>query len=265
MSLVLFSSTLKRNWLLLLIFFGVLVMYMGVMISMYSPESMQELTDMLKMFPKEIQDAMGLSDAINSLTTFLASWLYGMLMIGFPMVYCIILGGRLVARMVDNGSFAYLLSTPNSRTKIILTQGLYALLSVLVFFAAIFGAGVALCEASFPGELNIPIFFKLNVTTMLVNMAVMMICFFFSCLFSDAKWALGLGAGVPVAFLLMNMLGGASQDAAALKKLSLYGIYDPVLIASGESSAWQNMLFIGIVAVLFVAAVLIFKRKRLSL
>ncbi|HBT63157.1 MAG TPA: hypothetical protein DEB10_00650, partial [Ruminococcaceae bacterium] len=36
MSIPLFKTTIKNNWLLLLIFFGVLTMYMTIMISMYN-------------------------------------------------------------------------------------------------------------------------------------------------------------------------------------------------------------------------------------
>lgn len=265
MSIELFKTTFKRNWLLLVIFFGVLTMYMGVMISMFNPDSMQELADMLALFPAEVQNALGFSSTVSSLTSYLASWLYGMLMFGFPMVYCIILGGRLVAKMVDNGSFAYLLSTPNSRAKIIVTQGLYALLSLVVLFAALYGVGVGICSAAFPGVLDEAEFLRLNLTTLLVNMTVMMVCFFFSCLFSDAKWAVGLGAGVPIVFLLMNMLGGAAHDAEVLKDASIYGFYDPVELVAGGEVWGPNTIYLCAIAVLFVAAVLIFRKKRLPL
>ena len=108
MSLVYFKSLIKRNWLLLVIFIAVLTMYMSVMISMYDPEDMEALTAMTKMLPPEMMSAMGFSSLVTDLTGFLASWLYGLLMLGFPLVYCIILGNRLVAKMVDNSSFAYL-------------------------------------------------------------------------------------------------------------------------------------------------------------
>lgn len=265
MSIELFKTTFKRNWLLLVIFFCVLTMYMGVMITMFDPNNMQELADMLALFPAEVQNALGFSSTITTLTTYLASWLYGMLMFGFPMVYCIILGNRLVAKMVDNGSFAYLLSTPNSRAKIVVTQGLYALTSLAVLFAALYGAGVGICSAAFPGALDHPQFLRLNATTMLVNMTVMMICFFFSCLFSDSKWATGFGAGLPIAFLLMNMLGGASTGAETLKRASIYGFYDPVELVSGSAIWAQNTIYLGAIVVLFIAAVLIFRKKRLPL
>ncbi len=265
MSFELFKTTLKRNWLLLVIFFGVLTMYITVMISMYDPDNMGAILSMVRLFPKSLMSAMGFSDIFTDFTGYLASWLYGLLMLAFPMVYCIILGNRLVAKLVDNGSFAYLLSTPTSRVKIIVTQGLYALLSVLLLSAALFGVGVLSSAAMHPGLLNVRAFFRLNATTMLVNMAVMMIAFFFSCLFNESKTAIGFGAGIPVVFLLLNMLGGMSPQARLLKEISIYGFYSPVRLAEGEAVWMQNLAYIGIIAVLFVGGTLIFRRKRLPL
>lgn len=265
MSYPLFIATFKKNWTLLLIFFGVLTMYLTVMTSMYNPDSMEALTSMLKLLPEDLMRAMGFSGLVTDLTGYLASWLYGLLMFGFPMVYCIILGNRLVARQVESGSFAYLLSTPNSRGKIILTQGIYALLSVAVLFAALFGVGVLVCEAMFPGRLDQKAFFNLNVTTMLVNMTVMMISFFFSCLFNDAKLSVGFGAGLPIAFLLMNMLGGASKEAEVLKSFSIYGLYDPVKLVKGADLGGINLLYCAVILALLAAGVVIFRKKRLPL
>ena len=111
------------------------------------------MNSMLEMFPEGLLKAFGMAEIHTELTAYLASWLYGLLMIGFPMIYSIMLGNKLVAKLVDNGSFAYLLSTPNSRVKLILTQGIYALSSLVVLFLAIFGLGVGICEALQPGLL----------------------------------------------------------------------------------------------------------------
>lgn len=265
MSLPLFMMSLKKNGLLMLIFCGVLTMYTAVMISMYSPEDMQAILSMLELFPEDLMNAMGFSGLFTDLTGYLASWLYGLLMLGFPMVYAIILGNRLVAKTVDNGSFAYLLSTPNSRVRIIFTQGVYALASVVLLFAFLFGSGVLLCAVMFPGALDIGAYFRLNATTVLLNTAVMMICFFFSCLFGETKWSLSFGAGVPIVFLLMKMLGGVSDKAGILKEISIYGFYDPVKLAEGASAAGVNLIYAGITALLFAAGILIFKHKRLTL
>jgi ABC-2 type transport system permease protein len=237
MSLALFKHTLRRSWILLVIFFGVLTMYMTVVISMYNPEDMAGLIGMIEAFPEGLRIAFGFDALVTDLTAYLASWLYGMLMIGFPMVYSIILGNALVAKMVDNGSFVYLLSTPTPRVKIIVTQGIYALTSLLILFIALFAVGVLSAEAMFPGELNISAFFRLNVTTILVNMVVMMIAFFFSCLFNEARLSLSFGAGIPIAFLLMNMLGGSAPDLKVLSEISIFGFYDPVKLIA-ENAVW---------------------------
>lgn len=265
MSFTLFKTTIKKNWTLLLIFFGVLTMYMTIMISMFDPEQMEALITMFKLLPEEIMKAFGFSSLVTDLTAYLASWLYGLLMLAFPMIYSIILGNRLVAKMVDNGSFAYLLSTPNSRGKIIATQGIYALSSIVVLFLALFGLGVAFSEIMFPGALDIFAFFRLNLTTMLVNMVILMISFFFSCLFNETRMSLSFGAGIPIMFILFNILGGASTKTEILKKISIYGFYDPINLVHGSSVWGVNLLYLAIIGVLFTASVQIFNRKRLPL
>jgi ABC-2 type transport system permease protein len=186
-------------------------------------------------------------------------------MFGFPLVYCIILGNRLVAKMVDNSSFAYLLSTPNSRIKLIVTSGVYALLSIMLLFGCMFLIGAAICEITFPGLLDVGAFFKLNITTMLVNMTVMMISFFFSCLFNETRLSLSFGAGIPIVFLLMNMLGGVTADMNLLKSASIYGIYDPVELVQGADMLLTNLAYVAVSASLLAAGVFIFNRKRLPL
>jgi len=264
MSWPLFVHTFKKNWLLLLIFVAVLTMYMTVMLSMYDPEGIAGLRAVVEAFPAELRAAMGFDALATDLTGYLASWLYGMLMVGFPMVYSIILGNRLIALMVDNGSFAYLLSTPRPRVTIVITQGIYALASHLLLFSLVFVIGVTAAGAMFPGQLDILAFFRLNVTTMLVNMVVMMISFFFSCLFNETRLSLGFGSGVPIMFLLMNMLGGGT-GLEILSNASIFGFYDPVRLVGGESVGGVNLIYIGIIMALLASGILIFNKKRLPL
>jgi hypothetical protein len=261
----LFISTMKRNFVLLVIFYGVLLMYLWVLASMFDPDSIEEIMAMLDLFPEDMIKGFGFSAVVTDITGYFASWLYGMLMLGFPMVYCIILGNRLCAKMVDNGSFVYLLSTPNSRVRIIVTQGVYAILSVFVLFGAVFLSGVAICAVSFPGELDVYQFFRVNAITANANVLAIMISFFFSCVFNDAKMSTAFGAGVPIAFLLMNMLGGASEKAEILKKLSIYGIYDPVEVVKGAPILPQNIFYIAASLTLLIAGTAIFNKKRLPI
>ena len=265
MSLPLLRTTIRKNWLLLFIFVCVLTMYTSVMVTMYSPDDVSSIEAMFELLPASMMQALGFSQVFTNLTGYLASWLYGMLMIAFPMVYSIILGNRLVAKTVDSGSMVCLLSTPNSRTKIIATKGIYAYTSMAVLQMALFGIATAVSQIMFPGELNIGAFFQLNLTVMLVNMAILGVTFFFSCLFNDTKYSLGLGSGIPIAFLLMNMMGNTAKELEVLKKISPYGWYDPLAIANGESALTLNLIYGGIALGLLLLSIWIFKKKRLPI
>ncbi len=265
MSMPLMQLTIKKNWPLALIFFGVLAMYSGVMISMYNPGDMESLMQMFELFPPEVMSALGFAGAFSDMTGYLASWLYGLLMIGFPMVYSIILAGRLVAKTVDSGSIACLLATPDSRGKIILTKAVYAVLSLTAILGLLFLANCLLGKALYPDDLDVAAFFQLNVTVTLVNITVLSISFFFSCLFNDTKYSLAFGAGLPIAFLLMHMLGGASPDAEIVRKLSIFGWYDPLSIVNGETVPGVNLLY-GLLSLLLLGGgILIFRKKRLPI
>lgn len=265
MIFTLFMANIKKHWILLLIFFGVLTMYTTIMISMFNPDDIESLMELADMMPEGLIQAMGFSDMLTDLNSYLASWLYGMLMLAFPMVYSILLGHKLLCKMVDNSSFAYLLSTPHSRVKIVLTQGIYALCTMAVLFFMVFLVGVGTSEVFFPGQLDVSQYFRLNVTTMFVNMLMLMIVFLFSAIFNDAKYSVSFGSGVPIMFLLFNMLANASDKAEILGKLTPYGYYDPIQVVQGADTLGINLVFFGGALLLLGLSVWIFNRKRLPL
>lgn len=266
MSFPLLKTTLKKNLMIGIIFFLVMLMYSAVMISMFSPDSIAALNAMFKVLPPDMMKALGFATVFTDFLGYLASWLYGLILTAFPMVYCIILGNRLVAKTVDSTSITCLLTTPNSRTKIIVTKGIYALGSMAVLQILIYAVNLLLTKVMFPNEImDNMLFLKLNVTVMLVNMTAMAITFFFSCLFNNTALSYGFGAGIPIAFLVFNMVGNASEKATVLKNFSIYGWYDPVKIATGEPVLSVNLIYIGVIVALFEASVLVFKRKRLPI
>jgi ABC-2 type transport system permease protein len=263
MNLTLFKAEIKRNWVLLLIFFLILTMYTTMMISMFNPADIDSITAMVDLLPPDIIKAFGFDSAITSLTDFLASWLFGMLMITFPLIYTAILGNRLVAKMVENGSIVYLLSTPHTRTSIIITKGLYALSSMFVLSLALYLVGTLTANAMFPGLLDTGAYFRLSLITMLVNMTMLMISFLCSTIFNEGRYSILFGTGIPMIFLLMNMLGGVSPDAEIMQKISPYGFYDPVKLVQGESYSFIYIVYLLSIVLFFSAAVLIFRKRRL--
>ncbi len=266
MSFPLFRATLKANWVIAMIFALLLCMYLGSIISLYDPASSQALEDMLKLFPEALAKAMGISDLPKDLTGFLGNSFYGMLVFLLPLIYIAVMGNRLMAKYVDNGSMAYFLSTPNTRGRIALTQGIYFIAGIFALFLVLTMAGIGICQAVYPGHLDMPSFLLLNFCAFLLTCAISAISWFFSCAFSDVKYSLAFGAGIPVLFFMLNVLGGMQDGMGWAASLSLYGIFDASAILTGSANILQMcLLFAGITLTLYAAGILIFKKKSLPL
>ncbi len=266
MNKALFKANLKGNWLIAVIIMSVMYMYLAVMISMFDPESIEGLREMIKMLPKELVSAMGFEDLGTSLTTYLGNMYYNFIAIMFPMIYVIIASNRLVAKHVDSGSMAYLLSTPNSRLKIVATQAIYLISSVASIFLFLILAGIGTSHAMFPGELDTQGFILLNLVTLLAFLAISGIGFFFSCIFDDTKYALGFGAGVPIAFFVLNMLANAGDNISWVRFFTIFTLINPAEILAGSAFTPIAMLILlSIAALAYAGGIIVFNRRSLPL
>ena len=264
MSIPLLLKDIKNNVMLLLVFIVLMSIYLAVIIFMYNPDGAGALLDMLSLLPATFVSILGLSAIDSGLTGFIAGLFYGFLIYLFPMVYCIILGNRLVAKWVYDGSFGCLLATPNSRIKIIVTQGLYMVLSIFVLFAVLFLVGVGVSGYFFPGMLDTTLFMKLNLSACLMTVTIGLICFFFSCLFNNTKLSLTFGAGIPILFFSLTMLSGLSEQTSFLGKFSLYTVFNSMAIINGEANITLLCSGFLIISLLLLAAgVGVFSIKRL--
>lgn len=96
-------------------------MYVTIIISMYDPELMATLDGFVELMP-ELMAAVGMDSGANNLLEFMISYLYGFILLIFPMVFAILRGNGLVAKYVDEGSMAALIAAPVRRTTVALTQ-----------------------------------------------------------------------------------------------------------------------------------------------
>jgi ABC-2 type transport system permease protein len=171
-----------------------------------------------------------------------------------------------VAVLVDRGSMAYLLATPNTRAKIVTTQGLYLAFSVSLLLALTAAVGIAFSEMIFPGEMDIPAFIKLNLVTIMLTLAISSICFFFSCIFNESKFSLAFGGGIPILFFIINMLKNIGGNNEWLKYLTLYSLFDANAIVTGQQELITVCLpFVAMTIVLYSLGIIIFSRRNLYL
>ncbi len=265
MSLTLFKTDLKGNAVLLAVIGYVMMIYFSVIAFMFDPADTTALSSMLEILPEGLMAGFGFDSVSTNLTSFLADYYYGFIVFIFPLIYCIISANKLVAKLVDNGSFAYLLMSPASRRKIIVTKGLFLLFSISLLFVMLHICGGAVCRMLFGDMLNRRIFLRMNINAALLTMLVGMLCFFYSCLFNDSKLALSCSAGVNIGFLLLFILGGTSPRSEFLKDLSIYSMLDTRRILEGSGTAGLDGILIAMILLLFGLSVWVFDRKNLPI
>ncbi len=265
MSLTLFKADLKGNAFLLAIIAYIMMIYFSVIAFMFDPTDTTAVASMLEVLPEGFMSAFGFDSVSTNLTGFLADYYYGFIVFIIPLIYCIITANKLVAKLVDNGSFACLLMTPVSRRKIIVNKGVCLLFSIALLFAVLDVAGGAVCRMLFGDMLNRRIFLRININAALLTMLVGMICFFYSCLFNESRLALSWSSGVTVGSLLLFVLGGASPKAEFLKNFSVYSLLDTKRILEGSGTAGLEGVLAALIVLLFGLSVFVFERKNLPI
>ena len=266
MNKALFVAHLQANWGVWLFVTLVLLIYVSTSVTMYDPTSIEKMEDMFKLLPEGMLKAFGFDNLGSDLTGYLGHYLYGFIIVIFPIIYIVLTSNKLIAKHVDSGSMAYLLTTPNSRAKIAANQAFYLLISLAALFMVDVGILIALSVSMFPGMLDVGKFLVLNLVTYLVLAVVCGVSFLFSCLFNDTRNSLAFGGGIPVAFFVIKMVSEISSDLDWLKYLTLYRIIniDRILV-DGTYAVVSRLILIGAAAVLFLAAIRIFDRKSLAI
>ena len=264
-SLPLFKRNILQIIKPLMIFIEVLMMYTGIIIFMYTPSLMNVLGDFQNAMPGMMQ-AVGMSGTITSLIGFINVYLYGFIMLGFPMIFIIILGNSLIMHYVDSGSMACLLASPNSRLKIIVTQVISMVSGIAILMTLVTAFGIACSELLFPGELDIKTYIILNASALLLHLAVAGIVFFSASFFNDSKNFYTIGAGIPLVFFLINMLANMGGKLENFKFFTIYTLFPKNQIIAGESGvAIYNVALVIIAIVLFTAGIISFTKKDFSL
>jgi ABC-2 type transport system permease protein len=193
---------------------------------------------------------------------------YNMLPLLLVAIYVIITGTKLIASKVDSGSMAYVLSTPNTRSKIALTQivffvGSLALMFVLSAVTHIISASVSKfgCDGAEAWTI-----LRLNSGLLALSILFSGISFFFSALFNLAKHSTGLGGGIVGLFVLLPIVAMFGSDFSWLKYLTPATLYDVAQIMSGGADfVWKFAILIVVGVIAYIGGVAAFIKRDLPL
>lgn len=264
----LFATMLKNNAKTISSYTIGSIFYLVLIIWIYPYIASSKVFDtMFETLPDGYMKAFGLHAGISSLSGFVAGEYYGLLFIIILLIYCVTTATQLIARLVDRGSMAYLLSSGLSRTKIALTQASVLIIGLAVIITittltGVVGADLFIEENNFHAHS----FIQLNVVTFLLFFVISSYCFFFSCFINDEKRALAISGGLSFIFFAIDMLAKISDKLDWLKYFTLFTAFDATGIAEDNVHILPICISLGSAGiVLFALAILVFKKRDLPL
>ncbi|MEF9951956.1 MAG: ABC transporter permease subunit [Clostridium sp.] len=264
-NLTLFKREVKSNYKMLLIFLGIVTMYSTMIVAMFDPKLGESLELMAQSMP-QIFSAFGMAKPSTTLIGFVGNYLYGFILIVIPLIFIIILSNKLVARYVDRGSMAYLLATPNKRRSIVVTQAIFSMVAILLIVVYATVICIVSSEIMFPGDLDIGRFILINLGLYGLLFFFGGLCFLSSCCFNDGRLANGVGAGLGVFFVLIQMISQVGDKFEFLKYITPLTLFQPEKIALGEGSPIGLFLILYAIGfVLYIGGIIIFNNKDLSI
>ena len=206
---------------------------------------------------------------------------YGMMTTILPGIYVLVTANKLLASQVDKGSMAYVLSTPTKRSSVTFTQAFYLVNSLIAMFTVQTLAHLiinsikplALNELAYTqlsGDLTTQMILQVNLSALMVCIALSAVCFMFSGIFSSSKFSIGLSGtfiGVSILANMLAMFGNLGVEGLDnFKYLTLCSFYDYQSVLTGGSEWITKLIFPTLIALAaFTAGRVVFGKKDLPL
>lgn len=135
-----------------------------------------------------------------------------------PMIYVIIVGNKLLASQVNDGSMAYILSTPTARKKVVRTQWFFLTVSLCLMYLAIsLGAYISgaignAITGLMPASTYALKTFLFCLSSFCAIFCLMGVCFGASAFFNKSSKSIAVGGGACVIAFIFCILGLFSND-----------------------------------------------------
>ncbi|SET89421.1 ABC transporter permease subunit [Paenibacillus sp. NFR01] len=270
MNLTLYKQMLKVNLKGIMNYAVGSAFYILFMIWLYPGigKNTDALNDLVSAMPAGVNNAFGLTNGFSNFEAFISGEYYGLILVLILAVVCVQMSTQLMARLVDRGSMAYLLTAPTTRRKVATTQALVLATALFLIMAVTTAAGFAGNAIFLKGdyEFDSGRFLQLNTVAFLLFFAVGAISFLVSCAANDEKKALGISGALVFIFFTLDLLGKISDKLDALRYFTLFTLYRPGDIVGGTADIPQSCIVLALVGLAaFLLGIQLFRRRDLPL
>lgn len=257
---------LKENKVHILSIFAIILMYGTISVAMYdpNPNGLEAFQEMLDQMPAAMISLLGFESLTGPMISYISNYLYGFIMIIFPMIYIILVSNRLVSKHIDKGSMIYILTMPYTRKRIITNQLLFYIISFLFIYISNVVIVIGVSEIMFKGLLDIKLFIILNYIVLSVHLFTMSLAFLSSTFFSDSQKNSGITSAVLILAFVFTMLSRLGDKIEFIKYLTPYSIINVDFILEGNGNGIIGgtiMLVISII--IFITSIHYFDKKSI--
>lgn len=259
----LFKREMKANLKSLIIWsIGVIFMVASGMAKFSSLEGTgQSMNALMADMPKSLQAIMGTGslDLSTPIGYFGVLFLYLAVM---GAIHAAMLGSNIIAKEERDKTVEFLLVKPVSRTRMITSKLLAALVNVLIFNAVTFASSVGMVQKYAEGE-NV----TGDISLLLAGMFILQLIFLvigtaIAAVFKNAKKATSLATGILLILFILSIAIDLTEKLDGLKILTPFKYYDAKLVLEkgGFDPLYLAISFVLLVGLTIVTFV--FYRKR---
>lgn len=230
-------------------------------------KSSKAIDELVQSMPAGVGKAFGLN-GFGTAEAFISGEYYGLILVLILAILCVQLSTQLMAKLVDQGSMAYILSTPTTRGKVaftqatVLTTGLFLIIAVTTI--AGFAGNVWFLGADY--EFDTSKFMQMNISAFLLFFAVGGIAFLVSSLCNDERKALGISGLITFGFFSLDLLGKFSDKLDWTKYFSIFSLYKPGEIINGSGDILVTSIILSAIGLVsFGLAIVLFRKRDLPL
>lgn len=268
MNRALFRAMMKQNGKKIAKLSTGIILYEGLLTWVYPVISENPaVTQIAESIPSAVKTVFGVSEEarVDTFEAFISGQFFARIWAMLMVLYNVESANELLAQMVDDGSLAFLLSTPVSRDEFLSTQALVLLngnallvLSTLLglyFGTSHFGISIARWRYFLFGILGLTFYSLIGAYSL-----------FFSAWFAQHDMALTFAAGLTLAFYALDVAGGLSDKLSWVRQLSLFQCYQPQEVLEGTTNPTKKIL--GLAAgtmILLRLAIYAFNEKDLAI
>lgn len=228
----------------------------------------KQLDEMIQALPEGLASAFGFSGGFGSVDSFISGEFYGLILLILLGVFVVQTANSLLAKLVDQGSMAYLLAVPTTRAKVIWAQAAIMTTGLLLIQAITTAAGFAgyawLIGSDY--AFDTAAFCRINLMAFLLFFAMGGLAFLISAVCNDEKRATGISGVLVFVFYTLDLLGKIASKLDWMRSLTPFSLYRPSEIAAGQTGVLVPALVLAAIGIVcFSAAAVLFGRRDLPL